>query len=425
MVTKTRQQGIRLRNTQWNDVDPNPSISSVNYSWYDTVTGHSLPGYKNNLRRGLDATTIYSGKKVTVLSQTPGTQEFKGRLKADPTQKRQYGISGDLDQSDFVTLGPSGLYANQAESIASSKFYNECAGAIKAIEGLEAIAEAHKTAASIFSRGKQILSLLSNWRSSLNSALSSVRKGNRATSTRRVMGAVSGAYLEWKYGYDPLVKDIDALLHDLKDDFVEIVPIEAYGKGSGKGQYDLDVQTGIPILSYKLRRKCVETTTIRYSAGIKVTRFGLGGLTERLGLSPSNFVPTLYNLLPWTYMIDYFSNLGDIVSAISFDPGQISWCNKTIRHTMVTTCYGGVDASYDKTQYVADPGYPISVPSTCQVEYKTFFRSADRPPRIPSFRMRAPSFVSESGRTKWLNIAAVLASKQWGDSAIAAYGPQG
>jgi len=404
----------------WDDVNPVGTSSTVVRNWVNHTIGSSLPGYRAAIAKSWDATTPFTGKRVEVTT-SQGYLEWKGSLAGNPSQRRLYGASGDLDQSDQTGFSPSGMSVAKAESIASSKFYNEASNAIKAVEGLECVAELHKTARSIMQRTTQMVLLLANWRRNLNMALSSRKAGNRATSARRAAGAVSGAYLEWKFGYDPIAKDMRALAKDLESDFFEVIPINVQGKHSRNNLSD-EAASVLGMLEYKTVRRRIEECSIRYEAGIKVTRYGVPGFVERLGMSPSNFVPTLYNLLPWTYMIDYFTNLGDMVSALSFDPGLISWCNKTVRQKLTTTLVAGVSPYYNTAQYTADPGYPIVVPSTQTVVYTTFARSSDRPDRIPSFGFKFPDFATESGAKKGINIAAVLATQAWGNSRIAAYG---
>lgn len=421
MALKTRVSGVRLQKKFWNHANPSGSTGTVVYNWTDWTDGGTLPYWQAYIRNGVDATTGFAGRRTT-FERSEGYIEWQGALTGIPSQRRLYGESGDIFQGNLTASSPSGAYLNKAMSIASSKFWNETADSIKAIEGLECIAETHKTAGSIVRRSVQMAKLLLNWRRNLNQALSSARRGNRATSARRAMGAVSGAYLEWKFGYDPLAKDMRALASELKNDFVEFVQVSARGKHSGPGSINTEEITGLPVMEYKNIFKSVEECSVRFEAGIKVTRYGVGGLVERLGMSPSNFVPTLYNLLPWTYMLDYFSNVGDIISGISFDPGRITWCNRSIRHSLKVECLAGVSPSFNKAVYTADPGYPICIPSKQTVITTTFTRSKDRPDRVPSLVLKMPNTYTEGGRKQALNIAAVLASKTWGNSRIAAYG---
>jgi hypothetical protein len=47
------------------------------------------------------------------------------------------------------------------------------------------------------------------------------------------------------------------------------------------------------------------------------------------GFMPEEFVSTVWNLLPWSFLSDYFVNIGDILEATFFDSSGITWTAKT------------------------------------------------------------------------------------------------
>lgn len=411
---KTETIYERLGRKSW-DISGSFSNNYLIINWTNQRIGSSLPGWRNALKQSRDATTAMSGTKSFVEFK-PGHAEWQGYVKGFPAQRRLYGQSGMLDMFNPTVHAPTYANAAKAESIASSQFIKEVGNAYKAMEGLETLAELPKTARSIMQRTGSMISLLTNWKRTLSSGLDAARRGNRGAAARRATAAVSNAYLEWRFAYEPLVKDIRGLAEKLADDTV-IIPFKAFGKASGMYLPPTEAGGGMSGLSWKSITTYTEESTVYYKGAIKVEKVGASGYFGQLGMSPSNFVPTLYNLLPWTYMIDYFTNVGDMVSGLSMPYPQIAWVNRTVRSTVKVVNMAGVSPQMDPN-FVADPGYPIVVPSTISCKRTDISRSSSRPNMTPSFHWKVPDFATESGRRKWTNIAAVLAARTFGDSKI-------
>jgi hypothetical protein len=417
--------GINFFTKNWDQTNPGTTnLTSV--GWTDTADGICNPYWKDQIAQNKSATTPFSAKSTTVTHED-GYLVFDGYVTAlgnVPSARRLSGMSGCLHTSNYVNFLPSNVDSvNAAESTAASKFYNTASGILKALEGGELIGETHKTAQAIIQKTTQVVGLLTGWRKRWNTFRSSHRKGNREASLKRALAFASDNYLEWKFGVDPLVKDVQSLAGSMRDDFIDVETFTSNGKGSGPGLIATETAfqpTGSLITAYA-NVSSIESVSVRYKAAIVLRRYGVGGLAERVGLSPANFVPTIYNLLPWTWLLDYVTNVGDIVTAICFDPMRIAWCVKTVKRELITTKYAGASPqiSIGLTPY---PGYPIVKPSITRWQTKLVNRTDERPPLIPSFSTRLPDFQTEAGRSKWLNVAAVLSSQAFGKSILKSVG---
>jgi hypothetical protein len=52
-------------------------------------------------------------------------------------------------------------------------------------------------------------------------------------------------------------------------------------------------------------------------------------LAQDWQLVPSKFLPTAWDLLPWSWMADFFTNVGDIIRGLSFVSGNLCWIEET------------------------------------------------------------------------------------------------
>jgi hypothetical protein len=54
----------------------------------------------------------------------------------------------------------------------------------------------------------------------------------------------------------------------------------------------------------------------------------------------AGFVPTIWELLPLSYVADWFTNIGSTLEAYAFNTGAVSWFSKTIRLRGITHTVG-------------------------------------------------------------------------------------
>jgi hypothetical protein len=58
---------------------------------------------------------------------------------------------------------------------------------------------------------------------------------------------------------------------------------------------------------------------------------GTISVPQTLGLLPEDWAPTLYELFPFSFVLDYFLQVGDLVNAMSFRRSRIIWGTSTQR----------------------------------------------------------------------------------------------
>jgi hypothetical protein len=154
---------------------------------------------------------------------------------------------------------------------------------------------------------------------------------------------VSGTWLEYNFGMKPLIHDVRDIAEGLaRFQFDEPVRTRYRSKSE-----QLDVRT-LNSANYStdywiswLGVQRTETKTFcTYSVGYEQTVRPAGSarrLAEVLGFTLENFVPSLYEIMPWSWLIDYFTNLGSIIEAGTFNEEGIKWISKSAGR--ITTDY--------------------------------------------------------------------------------------
>jgi len=133
------------------------------------------------------------------------------------------------------------------------------------------------------------------------------------------------------------------------------------------------------------------------------------GFAEGFGLGISDVLPAVWEAIPWSFMVDYFINVGEVFDSFNNLSVELAWLKRTVRNRRT------VSGSAAYGLKAPQPGYPTGFPIVeCSGgQFRTHGIRVSRGPVAtmpwPGFRFRVP-FGSD---LKVANIAAlVLAIKQ-------------
>jgi hypothetical protein len=364
-------------------------------SWANNVTKDGvIPHYRQVIASGGNATTAMSGTETTYDYQ-PGNGLYVRQSKFVPGENGQlrYAAKGSLCYLGFPSFAldrPTTIANNRA----LTNYYSNLQSVETKFKGLVFSGELKESLSMIRNPAKALRNSIDHYLSHLKKNGPRVKKPKRPSFVRKT-------WLEYSFGWRPLISDIDTAISAFyKSDAVR--PIFEMVKGSGR---DKIVKTNSEeghthgALQWTYRYVQLEEVFIQYYGIYRSTGNGVPD-SHSYGFSPTEFVPTVWELIPYSFLVDYFTNIGDIVSSWSYRFNNPAWTSRLIRRE------GEWSTSNEK--FVIPPLsslYTYSVtghPGRSVVKKKVFTRTPSVALSLPSLELQVPGMTSQ-----WVNLFAL------------------
>lgn len=221
--------------------------------------------------------------------------------------------------------------------------------------------------------------------------------------SKSILRGIADAWLTTAFGIKPLMSDIEnanRALEKIKKREGSRKHFYCVGSDSLTGSLEgpFNAQLSGFNISYWFRRDYHQTTVYRGLMRLE-SDSTITLARHLLGIDPRRFVPDVYNLIPYSFLVDYFTNIGDIINAWSQGSGKLRWAAKTTISEMSIHLGRSIrcepSAYYSSYRVLAHPYNHWTVRKVARAPYTGNF--------IPNFRWEVPGI----GSTKWLNIAAL------------------
>jgi hypothetical protein len=402
--------------TQVNGVKATGSSIKTQENWFDTVTfGENIKGWRELLRDGQSATTTMSGSKI-VAKYTPGYGRFEiSKQGLLPTSFYLVEEFGSHRLTSSLPGNPSGLSETKANAEAMGKFLRKYREKITAFQGGVFLGELAQTLAMIRNPAKGLRGLVDESRD----VLSNIRRLGlkNSLSRSRVTEQLADAWLELQFGWKPLLNDVD--------DGCKALSILNTGQRLSTARITAShtVENAFPesgytkfgdnnIALWRTASSSENAVMVIYRGAMRVRARNPAEMrSDLLGFSPDNFAPTIWELIPYSFLIDYFSNVGDIIEGWSLLDLPLAWCNKTVRksNTAIRRSFSDPQTWNEDKPFVNPPTL-VSLtfsPAKNVTTWTSVTRVKYEQAMVPDFTFRVPSL----GSLRWLNIAALIASR--------------
>lgn len=397
------------RSTRWTDTRYYETVSGWNTTdtrsevreWQDMRTGQQNPRWKEQVRTNVNAVTPFYGEQTTVRSR-PAI--FGVEYVYDPT----YGPPGPywtrFLESRFRTVptgdlsNPSSLSETKANNLALEQHVKKVRRLQTSFQGGTFVGELGKAIALI----KNPASALRRGIGRHTRRLKDRSRRHNPRSDSEKLRILTDSWLEFQFGVKPLIHDIDDAIGAIIDHDPWNTPywksVRSVGEHTEASSSRAHIGFTVPNYSAEFVKK--DTVSVRYISSVDIGTMSVWNPT-RTGFAPTNWLPTLWEIMPWSFMIDYFSNIGDIISAATLARSSIVWTVKTVRKSSSIECIGWrpemPSGSYN---YYVVPTQ--QTPGECFVERKIVQRSAYNGDFVPNLEFSLPGMG-----LKWLNLIAL------------------
>lgn len=401
---------VRSQKTSDQSFAPDSNITDViRQSWTDGFSGFRDPNWRDNVRNHRNATTPYDG---TVRTWRARRGEFHSRETRDPPYYPfSFEIKSRVCDIEGVTGGMpiTGTPPTEDAAVANAAVI----GFLKKIRKTQR----HFQGGVFLGEAREALHMLRNPAKSLRKRVGVYIDGLKKVPRKRLRNPryIADSYLEATFGWTPFISDIVSASEVLRK--LGEHNFEDYSKVSFRAQADTHVSHNYDINNWSNIRLHVETvrtvrnrTYVRYTGAVKVRSAGTPEVDRKLlGFSWNEFVPTAWELLPWSFLMDYFSNIGDVIEAWTTCTSDLAWCNRTSVRTRISRSSSYINETLTRNSYWQGNGcrgYAYGNGGWVEVRDKRFVRSIGitDAPRI-SFEI--PGF----GR-RWVNMAALVSARR-------------
>jgi len=357
------------------------------------LVGYKNPRWKTQVRLGQDATTDLFGIDFEMLVNTKSfAREVVPYLNPAVTP-REYATSAYCSPSQPVSASSlSNIPLSEANNAAMSGLSDKIQSKQQQLLAGVMIGELSETLRLLNSRGKTVKDLIARYLLGVNK-----RPGRALTRKQKIVRA-SDLWLEASFGWKPFVNDIDdAITYIAKEGtHKKRGTVRSVRSTSSQSTTDRLCSQSFPYL--RADSNSIRTGTVRYIACVDVGS-NSDHRARSLGLAPQGWLPTAWELVPWSFLVDYFSNIGSIVNAFSIQASSVRWVVKTTRQVEKQVVRMRPAEPFTSTGFLTE-----NKSGKCICEFRRINRSsADL--FTPSLALEIPGLS-----TKWVNMAALAIS---------------
>lgn len=174
--------------------------------------------------------------------------------------------------------------------------------------------------------------------------------GYRGKSMKAVAKAINDSYLEYTYAVQPNLHDIQAIINETTGKRMSHeTTVGAYGSAD-KHHYDVSGNINFFGVEREWFTSYYEVCSVRSVSKILVDLSST--MDSRFGMDMPSFLPSLWELVPYSFLVDYVTNVQEILNAISY-PVPRERYGFTSTRTMIFGSWGltGVISNPDRNRY--------------------------------------------------------------------------
>jgi hypothetical protein len=242
-------------------------------------------------------------------------------------------------------------------------------------------------------------------------SLAAKKAVRRVRNAKKAAKAITGTWLEHSFGWRPLFGDVDdgmKALAGLPQVSGEVVTGFSSTTYTGPVETYQEDTASITIKARFVPRTFGYTRYVGF-VGYELSNSGARSWNQNWGITLSDFAPTAWELFPYSFLVDYFSNIGNVIDAASLGHIDCRWGSKS-HVTDGSRLF--LSAAITGNQYASSAKFQagvcaLSPPHLSNYEFvRTQFFAIDV--GLSDIRVKVPGIDDWH---KWANIAALAIEK--------------
>jgi hypothetical protein len=300
----------------------------------NTRQGVSNPFWKDQVKLGSNATTTFIGEKFDGQTNFWSGYAIGTQINPNGSIHRKW----DYYQSGFVSIpNPANLLVQVPPASVVTDVHNRCIRKF-----LNEVSEA-RTSDNLTGRSirhfkhdlHSTLHPMAGIQSKIQSYLTKLKKVPYGKlKGPSIVSTITQSYLEFKFGVEPFTVDIsdilaDMVIRDRKRN--PSVPVEATAHADFAGSSSIHnlVDGGYltPVIGASVNTLSIQTYSERMKGAVRtgIDDNGRLGIVQDNKLLPEDWLPTAYSIMPYAWMVNYFTNIRDIIDAASLRYSNVVW----------------------------------------------------------------------------------------------------
>lgn len=306
----------------------------------DSRSGVALPQYKQIIAQGGNAVTPFTGVKYSAQLLDRGYAKAEYQLASGSYWELLEGVYPALNFVPYHPHNPNNFVAD-ADRQALARFAAAVRKTRMQISGPTFLGELRDTI-KIFTRPTEALfKHLSRYLDRVYSRSRRRGRGRRRPPTRREIALIAAdEWLTYQLAIRPLMADVE----DIAIAVARMISETRHTIVRGYAKIELRYGESGPWTASNYwggvyTRAATQSVETIYRGGLHAAVFdadfgALAKLQQLVGFDASQFVPTVYELIPGSFVLDYFVNVGELLAFANTDFSDVKWLSRTRRfHT--------------------------------------------------------------------------------------------
>jgi hypothetical protein len=424
-ITRTYSDAFSLTTTS--KVNTTTVVSTQSGAILGSRTGEKVPDWREKVRTGKDASSAFSSDRSRLEGLKPVSAYHRATVPGSPGSGQQQQWYDGFPINIPTTVAHLLPDQATAEADALSRIYKKLNAQLSHLAGASSAAE-FLDVLHQFGHPFQSIVDLTNRR--LNKLELAARGLRGSTVFRKIKWSeiVASTWLEYAFGLAPLISDTrkaaEALARwqfETTDDF------HRRDKVVGRGQSVKSTSTtsytvlGNTWIECRITSRTTTTRKVQYVAGVGSSLEADFGSNDRLlqllGFKPQDWIPAAWEVVPWSWLVDYFTNVSNILDAAATSTADVLWCCKTVTDETVKEYSLIVDAKATEGYMAAFSPWKTALLSSTDGSFSFVRKTVTRTPAVqlgvPPLVFGLPDMWGQ-----FASMAAVLISRRPKSSAL-------